>query len=372
MKTSNTLASITEAIDDIRAGKMLIVIDDEDRENEGDLVVAGEKITPEIITFMATKARGLICAPCDASIAKKLHLLPMVAEMDDNLCPFTVSLDAREGISTGISSADRSHTIHLLTQKDITPHDFVRPGHIFPLKAKTGGVLQRAGHTEASLDFCRLAGLSPVAAICEIMNDDGTMARLPDLQIFAKKHDLKIVSIADLISYRQQEEVLVEKVGESKVETVHGDFRLMIFREKLSGQEHAAFVTPHLGKNPLVRVQSECPLGDLLPNAHCHCREDIAESFSLLAKSTNGVFLSMRSGKEDLLSGMTRSLASGAEDIHENMGHTELRNYGIGAQILRLLGISEMKLLTQSTRKIVGLDAYGLSVTERISLPKRK
>ncbi len=336
---------IEAALDALKNGKMIIVVDDEDRENEGDLVAAAENITPEMVNFMVREARGLVCAPVDPAIADALQFSSMVnAIRSPTACHFTVSVDAREGVSTGISAADRAKTLQKICDPQATFHDFDRPGHIFPLRAKLGGVLVRAGHTEAAVDLCKMAGRTPVGVICEIMNNDGTMARLPDLERFAQKHDLLIVSIADLIFYRSQKEILVEEISSEIVETLFGSFVLKKFCEKNSHRIHAAFLTEKLSENPLVRVEVSSFLGDLFPEKS----QETRSFFSKIAEEKNGVFLRM-------------------EKMSSEKNEDFLRQYGIGAQILNILGVKKMRLLTNHPKKIPGISGFDLEITEEIS-----
>jgi 3,4-dihydroxy 2-butanone 4-phosphate synthase/GTP cyclohydrolase II len=296
MTHSIRLSPIDEAIAEIAAGRPIIVVDDEDRENEGDLIVAAEKVTPEIINFFATQARGLICTPVDSEISARLDFHPMVQKNEESTgCNFAVSVDLREGIASGISAFDRATTIRHIVDPVSKPNDFVRPGHVFPLNAKDGGVLVRAGHTEATVDIARLAGLKPAGTLCEIMNEDGTMARLPELLVFAKKHDLKIISIEALIEYRRQKESLVEKVASATLPTVFGIFDVHVFREKLTETEHVAMVKGDISasNNPLVRVHSECLTGDVFRSLRCDCRSQLDAGLHLIAEEGTGIMLRM-------------------------------------------------------------------------------
>lgn len=333
---------IESAIAEIQNGKAVVVVDDEDRENEGDIVAAAESITPEMVNFMVREARGLVCAPLDSARADTLQLPSMAGvPQSDTACHFTVSIDAKEGVSTGISAADRAQTLRKMCDPKTIPEDFDRPGHIFPLRAKAGGVLVRAGHTEAAVDLCRLAGRAPVGVICEIMNDDGSMARLPDLQIFAKKHNLPIISIADLIAYRHQKEILVEELASQEMETNFGIFVVHTFREKNSARTHAAFVRGNPTKIPLVRVEVSSFLGDLFPESSAETHS----FFEKIAKTENGIFLRM-------------------EKMSTEKNEDFLRQYGIGAQILNALGVTKMRLLTNHPKKIPALSGFDLEIVE--------
>ncbi len=372
------LSSIEDALADIAAGKPIIVVDDEDRENEGDLVVAAEKITPETVNFFATEAKGLICTPVDPEIAERLNFHPMVAEAEPDACNFSVSVDARVGIKTGISAADRALTIKKIMDPDTAPADFVRPGHVFPLRAKTGGCLVRAGHTEASVDLCKLAGLQGGAVICEIMNEDGSMARLPQLMDFAQKHSLKIMTIEALISYRRNQETLVEEVAQAQLPTVFGIFDIRVFKEKLTGLEHVALIRGDISSvdAPLVRVHSECLTGDVFRSLRCDCRSQLDAALDRVAEEGVGVILRMaQEGRGIGLAAKIKAYelqdTHGLDTVEANnrLGFKDdLRDYGIGAQMLKSLGVTKMRLLTNNPRKIVGLSGYGLQAIERVPI----
>jgi len=370
---------IREAIEDIRNGKMVILCDNEDRENEGDLTMAAEKVTSEAINFMAKHGRGLICLSLTEEQIEKLQLPMMVTENTSAFqTAFTVSIDARSGVTTGISAADRATTVHTAIADEVNPDDLARPGHVFPLRSKKGGVLCRTGQTEGSVDLARLAGLKPAAVICEIMNDDGSMARMPDLMIFAKKHDLKIVTIADLVQFRLQCESLVRRVVTTVIPTVYGgDFKAIIYESEVDYNQHVALVKGEWDENEevLVRVHSECLTGDALGSARCDCGEQLHAAMEMVEQEGRGVIVYMRQegrGIGFLNKMKAYALQDEGKDTveaNEALGfQPDLRDYGVGAQILRDLGIHKMRLMTNNPKKIIGLEGYGLVVAERVSI----
>jgi 3,4-dihydroxy 2-butanone 4-phosphate synthase / GTP cyclohydrolase II len=378
MAVTTPFATIQEAIEDIRAGRMIVVVDDPDRENEGDLTIAAQFATPDAINFMATHARGLICLCLTEERADKLGLRPMT---DHNEAPlgtaFTVSIEAREGVTTGISAADRSHTIQVAIHADSTAHDLVQPGHVFPLRARPGGVLERIGKTKAAVDLARLAGLDASGVVCEIMNDDGTMARVPDLAPYCERHGLKMVTVADLVEYRRRHEKLVERGASVRLPTEHGEFTAVAFREKLNGKTHVALVKGHVdgAENVLVRVHSECLTGDVFHSLRCDCGEQLDQALAQIEAEGRGVLLYM--AQEGRGIGLLNKLRAyelqeqGLDTVEANLElgfPADARDYGIGNQILADLGLTTLRILTNNPKKLTGIDGFGLSVVEQVPI----
>lgn len=372
------LNTIEEALIDFKEGKFVIVVDDEDRENEGDFIIAAEKITPEAVNFMLKNGRGVLCAPITLSRCKELELNPQVNSNTSLLgTPFTVTIDKVEGCTTGVSTADRAATIKALADPDSKPETFARPGHINPLYAQDNGVLRRAGHTEASIDLARLAGLYPAAALIEIMNEDGTMARMPQLVEIAKEHNLKIISIKDLIEYRLKKESLVDKGEEVDMPTEHGHFRLIPFRQKSNGLEHIALIKGEWEEDEpiLVRVHSSCMTGDIFGSQRCDCGSQLHEAMELIDKAGKGVIVYLnQEGRGIGLMNKMRAYKlqeEGMDTVDANLClgfKADERDYGVGAEILRQIGVHKMRLITNNPVKRIGLESYGLTITENVSI----
>ncbi len=376
--TKMSIANVKEVLEDLRQGKMIILVDDEARENEGDLTIAAEKVTPEAINFMARYGRGLICLALSPENVEKLKLPLMVY---DNRSPyqtaFTVSVEARQGVTTGISAADRAHTILTAVAEDARPEDLIQPGHVFPLRARRGGVLFRTGQTEGSVDLARLAGLSEAAVICEIMNEDGTMARMPDIEKFSKKHDLKIAAVADIIAYRMRTESFVHSAAETILPTPYGEFKAVAFSNDIDDYEHLALVKGDIDpdKEVMVRVHSECLTGDVFGSYRCDCGEQLKKAMEMVQEEGLGVILYLHQEGRGI--GLVNKLKAyklqdegfDTVEANEQLGFDpDLRDYGVGAQILVALGVRKMKLITNNPRKIIGLEGYNLQVTGRVPI----
>jgi 3,4-dihydroxy 2-butanone 4-phosphate synthase/GTP cyclohydrolase II len=375
----SVFATIPEAIDDIRSGKIVLVVDDADRENEGDFIMAAESATPEAVNFMVTHGRGIVCLPCAAWRLDELGIPQMVTETTDgHEAAFTVSIDYRHGTTTGTSAYDRAVTAKAITQTDVRPRDFQKPGHVFPLRAKDGGVLRRAGHTEAAVDLAEMAGMFPAGVICEVMNADGTMARMPELVRVAREHGLKLISIADMIEYRRHREILVARVAEATIPTPYGEFRSYAYESIVDGRTHIALVMGEIGdgQGVLTRVHSECLTGDVFSSLRCDCGSQLDRALEMIGEEGRGIVLYIR-GHEGRAIGLTHKLRAyelqdqGRDTVEANLElgfAVDQRDYGIGAQILSDLGVATMRLLTNNPDKRAGLEGYGLAIDERIPL----
>jgi 3,4-dihydroxy 2-butanone 4-phosphate synthase / GTP cyclohydrolase II len=378
VEEKSAFATVEEAIEDIRQGKFVVVVDAADRENEGDLTIAAQFATPEAVNFMTKEARGLICLCLSEDRCDELGLRQMTERNETPYgTAFTVSVEAREGVTTGISAPDRSRTIQVAVDPDAKPEDLVQPGHIFPLRARDGGVLSRAGQTEAAVDLARLAGLIPAGVVCEIMNEDGTMARVPDLIPYCRRHELKLVTVADLIEYRRRHEQLVERVTTVSMPTVYGDFTAVAFREKLTGKHHVALVKGEVegAENVLVRVHSECLTGDVFHSLRCDCGEQLEQALRRIASEEHGVLLYM--AQEGRGIGLLNKLRAyelqenGYDTVEANLElgfQPDMRDYGIGNQILAELGLTTIRILTNNPKKITGIEGFGLEVVEQVPI----
>jgi len=373
-------STIPEAIEDIRLGRMLVVIDDEDRENEGDLTIAAEKVTPDVINFMARHGRGLICLPMTGERLDALRI-PLMVQDEENSAKFgtafCVPVEAKKGTTTGISAADRARTVLAAVDPKTRPEDLARPGHMFPLRAVPGGVLQRSGQTEAAVDLARLAGLYPAGVICEIMNEDGTMARLPELQLFCRRHELKMITVKDLIRHRMSHERLVRKIAEANLPTAHGAFRIHAFESLIDRQHNVALVMGEIRPEDdvLVRVHSQCLTGDIFHSSRCDCGDQLEKALGIISAAGKGVLLYL--GQEGRGIGLVHKIMAyqlqdqGKDTVEANEAlgfKADQRDYGIGAQILVELGVRRMRLMTNNPRKFVGLEGYGLEIVERVPL----
>jgi len=378
MAAATVFATIEEAIEEIREGRMVVVVDDPDRENEGDLVIAAQHATPDAINFMATHARGLICLCLTEERADEMGLRPMTEHNEAPLgTAFTVSIEAREGVTTGISAADRSRTIQVAINPESSPSDLVQPGHVFPLRAKPGGVLERIGQTEAAVDLAKLAGVNPSGVVCEIMNEDGTMARIPDLVPYCERHGLRLITVADLVEYRRRHEQLVERGASVRLPTEYGDFQAVAFREKLTGKTHMALVKGDVegAENVLVRVHSECLTGDVFHSLRCDCGEQLEEALQMIESEGRGVLLYM--AQEGRGIGLLNKLRAyelqerGLDTVEANLElgfPADARDWGIGNQILADLGLTTIRILTNNPKKLTGLDGFGLTVVEQVPI----
>lgn len=379
MAKNTVVASVETAIKTVKAGKLIIIVDDEDRENEGDLMVAAEKVTPDIINFMAKHGRGLICLSLTKQRLKELDLPLMVSDNTAQFqTAFTISIDAKEGISTGISAYDRAKTIITAIDPQTKPSDLARPGHIFPLEAKEGGVLKRAGQTEASVDIARLADFFPAGVICEIMNEDGTMSRMPELEKFGQTYDIPIVTIADLIRYRMQNEILIKQIEDAELPTKYGQFKILIFQDTIHGEQHVALVKGDIkGDEPtLVRAHSQCLTGDTFASSRCDCGDQLQQSMRMIEKEGKGVILYIlnHEGRGIGLANKIKAYAIQDDGIdtveaNEKLGFkADHRDYGIGAQILVYLGVNKLRLITNNPRKFIGLAGYDLEIVDRVPI----